>query len=44
VQYSEVQNGAVIAYNTNDPSLGSAVHAWFKAQVSDHGSHAKMKM
>ena len=44
VQYSEVQNGAAITYATNDPSLVSALHAWFKAQVSDHGSHATMKM
>jgi hypothetical protein len=44
VQYSEVQNGAAITYTTNDPSLVSALHAWFKAQVSDHGSHATMKM
>jgi hypothetical protein len=44
VRYSEVQNGAAITYTTNDPSLVSALHAWFKAQVSDHGSHATMKM
>jgi hypothetical protein len=44
VQYSEVRNGAAITYVTNDPSLVAAIHAWFKAQVSDHGSHATMKM
>jgi hypothetical protein len=44
VRYSEVQNGAAITYATNEPSLVAAIHAWFKAQVSDHGSHATMKM
>jgi hypothetical protein len=44
VAYSEVQNGAAITYATNEPSLVAAIHAWFKAQVSDHGAHATMKM
>jgi hypothetical protein len=44
VRYSDVQNGAAITYTTNEPSLVSAIHAWFTAQVSDHGSHATMKM
>jgi hypothetical protein len=44
VRYSEVHNGAAITYTTSDSGLVSAVHAWFKAQVSDHGAHAKMNM
>ena len=44
IHYSEVQNGAAITYTTSDPGLVSAVHAWFEAQVSDHGAHATMKM
>jgi hypothetical protein len=44
VRYSEVPNGAAITYSTSEPALVTAVHAWFKAQVSDHGAHATMKM
>jgi hypothetical protein len=42
VRYSELENGAAITYSTRDPALISALHAWFKAQVSDHGAHATM--
>jgi hypothetical protein len=44
VSYAEVPNGATITYATADPALVSAIHAWFKAQTSDHGTHATMKM
>ena len=44
VRYTVVANGARIVYTTNDPTLVSAIHTWFKAQVSDHGAHATMKM
>jgi hypothetical protein len=44
VRYVDVQDGAKIVYATQDPALVSAIHAWFKAQVSDHGAHATMKM
>jgi hypothetical protein len=43
VRYSEVQNGAAITFATNEPALVSAIHAWFNAQVSDHGAHATVK-
>ncbi len=43
VHYAEVRSGATITYATTDPALVSAIHAWFKAQVSDHGAHATMK-
>ena len=44
VRYADVPNGARITYATDDPALVSAIHAWFKAQVNDHGAHATMKM
>ncbi len=44
VRYADVTNGASITYATSDPALVSAIHAWFKAQVNDHGAHATMKM
>lgn len=44
VRYAEVKDGAAITYTSSDPALVSAIHAWFKAQVSDHGMHASMKM
>lgn len=44
VRYADVPNGAAITYATSEPVLVAAIHAWFKAQVSDHGSHATMKM
>jgi len=40
VDYTEVTDGARITYTTTDPALVAALHAWFDAQVSDHGSHA----
>jgi hypothetical protein len=44
VRYADVPKGATITYSTTDPELVSAIHAWFKAQVSDHGAHASMQM
>lgn len=44
IRYADVPNGASITYATRDPALVSALHAWFKAQVGDHGAHATMKM
>jgi hypothetical protein len=40
VRYADVPRGAKIVYATHDPALVAAIHAWFKAQVSDHGAHA----
>jgi hypothetical protein len=42
VRYSALSGGAQIAFSAQDPSLVSAVHAWFDAQVKDHGAHAMM--
>ena len=44
VRYADVPNGGTIAYVTRDPALISAIHAWFRAQVDDHGAHATMTM
>ncbi len=41
VAYSDLPDGAVLTYTTTDPALVEALHAWFRAQVSDHGSHAQ---
>jgi hypothetical protein len=44
VRYADVPQGARITYATRDPALVAALHAWFKAQVNDHGAHATMTM
>lgn len=38
-RYTELPNGAVITYRSANPALISALHVWFAAQRSDHGSH-----
>jgi hypothetical protein len=40
VAYSELPDGAQIRYIASDPTMVSALHAWFAAQLSDHGGHA----
>ena len=40
VACSELPNGAQIRYTADDPALVRALHAWFQAQLSDHGGHA----
>lgn len=41
VQYSALENGAQITYSSEDESLVQAIHAWFDAQLTDHGAHAQ---
>ncbi|MEV4471271.1 hypothetical protein [Nonomuraea sp. NPDC049504] len=41
IRYIEVPDGARITYTTTDTSLVAALHAWFDAQVTDHGQHAE---
>ena len=41
IRYSDLPNGAKIEYETNEPALVAALHAWFDAQLSDHGDHAE---
>jgi hypothetical protein len=41
IRYADTPAGAQITYTTSDPALVTALHAWFDAQVSDHGQHAE---
>lgn len=41
IAYSAIPNGGQILYTANDPKLISALHAWFDAQLADHGAHAQ---
>ena len=41
IGYADVPTGARLTYRTAEPELVRALHAWFDAQVSDHGSHAE---
>ena len=41
VALSSTEPGATITYIASDPALIQAVHDWFQAQTSDHGSHAE---
>lgn len=40
VVYADTPDGARITYTTDNAELVAALHAWFDAQVSDHGAHA----
>jgi hypothetical protein len=40
IAYRNVRGGAELAYRTADPRLVSALHAWFDAQLADHGKDA----
>lgn len=40
VTYSEVPHGASIVYRSSDAAVVGAIHEWFEAQRTDHGSHA----
>jgi hypothetical protein len=40
VTYEDLPSGGQLTYTTGDTALVEALHAWFDAQVSDHGSHA----
>jgi hypothetical protein len=41
IRYEDVPDGGRIRYATEQPDLVRAIHAWFEAQVSDHGEHAR---
>ena len=41
VSYFELAEGAEIAFTTADPHLLTAIHRWFGAQLSEHGSDAR---
>ncbi|CAN5492434.1 hypothetical protein BH11PSE7_BH11PSE7_02080 [soil metagenome] len=40
ITYREVAGGAELQYVSLEPGLVKALHAWFDAQLSDHGSDA----
>jgi len=40
VQYRKIKAGAEIIYATRNPRLIAALHEWFDAQLSDHGTDA----
>jgi hypothetical protein len=42
VAYQTVADGARLTFSTEDAPALQAIHDWFAAQVSDHGSHAMM--
>ncbi len=39
--YRDVDGGGELRYRTADAALVAALHAWFDAQLSDHGTDAK---
>ena len=41
VDYADIEGGGEIRYASEDPGLVEAIHAWFAAQLTDHGSHAR---
>lgn len=40
IAYQEVEGGAELTYRTGNAKLVTALHAWFDAQLSDHGADA----
>ncbi|WP_218021079.1 hypothetical protein [Nocardia crassostreae] len=38
VRYEELPDGAILHYSSNEPALVDALHRWFEAQSSDHGT------
>lgn len=40
IDYADVPGGAQLSYSTKAPRLVKALHAWFDAQLSDHGPDA----
>jgi len=41
IRYADLPDGARITYESDDPALVAALHAWFDAQTSDHGDDAE---
>ena len=40
VDYQELVDGAQLTFTTTDPNINNALHMWFMAQMTDHGSDA----
>jgi hypothetical protein len=43
IEYAAMPNGAQITFTTQDLRIITAIHRWFGAQLSDHGSDATYK-
>jgi len=41
ISYTSLSSGAEITFDTSDLHLLTAIHRWFGAQLSEHGSDAK---
>jgi hypothetical protein len=41
IDYEDVPTGGRLTYHAGERTLVAALHAWFQAQVSDHGGHAE---
>ena len=41
IDLTQTAVGATLQYGTQDEDLVAAIHDWFSAQTSDHGSHAE---
>lgn len=42
IRFFSLPDGAIIVYDTDDDDVVAALHAWFGAQVGDHGMDAVM--
>jgi hypothetical protein len=40
ISYEKVETGAKLTYRSTEPEIVQAIHDWFEAQLSDHGSDA----
>lgn len=40
IVYKDIEGGGELTYRSDDPKLVSSLHAWFDAQLSDHGADA----
>jgi hypothetical protein len=43
VEYKELIDGAQLTFTSGDEEVKQAIHAWFDAQLKDHGSDAKSR-
>jgi hypothetical protein len=40
IDYRDLDSGAELSFRTAEPAMAVALHRWFDAQLSDHGSDA----
>lgn len=41
IGYRPIDGGGEITYRSEDEGMVEAIHAWFAAQLADHGAHAR---